>query len=198
MAYRQFTLDTLKEKFAIKKQNTKLFKNIKKIKPTDILVKSIQRADELPLTTEKSKSEFLISPVLLELWSINDKKFTFFSGEQLNADKSKGLNGECDFLLSKVPSYTYVQAPIFTVVEAKNDIIQDGYGQCGAQMLGARIFNEKHKKTTTKKIYGCVSNGESWRFMLLENNDLHIDLGNYSINDLQELLGVLQYIVDVS
>jgi hypothetical protein len=61
--------------------------------------------DSLPVAiatgSEKARSELIISPVLMEVRKILQQRISFFSGEELNVDESVGLNGTCDFLLSR-------------------------------------------------------------------------------------------------
>ena len=46
-------------------------------------------------------------------------------------------------------------------------------------------------------VYGCVTNAFEWVFLKLEDELVTIDNHRYSINDLPELLGALQNIIDV-
>jgi hypothetical protein len=70
-----------------------------------------------------------------------------------------------------------------------------GLEQCAAQMLGARVYNQKHKNPI-ETIYGCVTTGTEWQFLLLENNIFWVDTNRYYLNNLPQLLGILQTIVD--
>ncbi len=81
------------------------------------------------------------------------------------------------------------------MIEAKKGDIELGLGQCAAQMLGCRLFNEQ-KDNPIRTIHGCVSNGDDWQFMKLEDHILHIDQNRYYINELGKILGVFQRIVD--
>ena len=122
-----------------------------------------------------------------------------FSGENLLGDKSKGLNGECDFILSKSPKTLDLGAPIINITEAKQGDIENlkSQSQAAAQLLGARLFNEHHG-ITTNTIYGACTSGFTWVFLKLENNEIVIDSDRYSTSNLPQLLGVLQTIIDLS
>ena len=61
--------------------------------------------------------------VLLEVRKLLKEKMSFFSGINLDVDKEKNLNGFCDFIISKSPEQFYLNAPIITIVEAKNENI---------------------------------------------------------------------------
>jgi hypothetical protein len=82
------------------------------------------------------------------------------------------------------------------LVEAKKDDIINTFGQCVAQMLGVRIYNQKDGNTI-ETIYGCVTTGIEWQLLKLENNIITIDIKLYSIKNLPELLGALQAVVNV-
>lgn len=69
------------------------------------------------------------------------------------------------------------------------------YGQCGAEMYAARLFNEQ-KNEPYRIIYGAVTDGYEWVFLKLEENTLFIDKERYYLRNLSELLGVLKTIMD--
>ena len=50
---------------------------------------------------EKARSEAIINPVLLEVRRILHNDISVFSGEEFNVDFNMGLNGYCDFLISR-------------------------------------------------------------------------------------------------
>lgn len=63
-------------------------------------------------------------------------------------------------------------------------------GQCAAQMAAAQIFNAR-KGQEQSAIYGAVSTGTNWKFMTLQNQLLKIDLTEYYITQLDQILGIL-------
>jgi hypothetical protein len=83
-----------------------------------------------------------------------------------NVYAARGLNGEGDFMLSASPVQSVITAPVVTVVEAKNDNINSGLGQCVAQMLASWLFDTE-RGVPVEKIYGAVSTGTVWRFLTL-------------------------------
>ena len=113
----------------------------------------------------------------------------------MNADSDKGLNGECDFIISKNTESYDINFPVIQIVEAKNNDIQIGIAQCAAQMVGAKIYNEQNE-TIVDTIYGCVTTGDDWLFLKLKNDILYIDKKKYYLNELGELLSIFQYIID--
>jgi hypothetical protein len=194
MAYSDFTLDDLERKFGIKNNKGKLFENISLIQPSQRLKEDLELAAELPLRSEKAKSESIVLPILIELRRRNNKYFTIYSGETLNGDELSGLKGECDFILAKdVNSYT-MNYPIMQVVEAKKNDIEEGIKQCAAQLLGAKKFNE-NKGVQLEKLYGCATTGDDWVFLTL-THEVCVDARKYYLTDIEELLGIFQSIID--
>ena len=194
MAFSDFSLEDLELKFGIKNYTAKLFDNIESLEPSQNLKENLQLAAELPLRSEKAKSEAIVFPILVEVRNRNDKFFTIYSGDILNADESRGLKGECDFILAKDVHSFSINYPIIQIVKAKKNDIDLGVPQCAAQLLGAKIFNEK-KGVQLEKIYGCVTTGDEWLFMKLEN-DLTVDEQKYYLVEINKLLGIFQQIID--
>ena len=142
-------------------------------------------------TTEKSKSELLTAPLMGEVREALHHRVSYFSGNDLSVDRDRGLSGACDFLISRSPVISVVQAPVAVIVEAKNDSIASGLGQCGAEMFAARIFNER-AGNVIPVIHGCVTTGLQWRFLTLEGDRFTVDLTQYSIPEqLTKVFGIL-------
>jgi hypothetical protein len=195
MAYTDFTFDDLETKFGIKNRSQPLFKKIVPVQPTHTLLQSLENAAELPIRSEKAKSETIVFPILLELRNTNDKYFTIYSGDSLNASVDDGLKGECDFILAKDTQSFSINYPIIQIVEAKKNDIEAGVPQCAAQLLGAKIFNEK-KNIQLDTIYGCVTTGDEWLFMKIQNKEIIIDTQKYYLVEINKILGAFQYIID--
>jgi hypothetical protein len=90
-------------------------------------------------------------------------------------DIEQGLNGICDFVISHSPEVLVITAPVIIIVEAKKENINAGLGQCIAEMVAARFFNE-HQNNEILVIYGVVTSGTNWKFLKLENQVVSIDL----------------------
>jgi hypothetical protein len=196
MSYSKFTLESVIQDFGLHEQTEKLFNNVRQFAPTEWLTKSLQKGKIMPAKSEKSRSELLIMPILLTIAEANEELITIFSGEFLDGDSSAGLSGECDFILSKSARSFSLKAPIFGIVEAKQNIIENSMGQCAAQMVGAQRFNAR-KGNEIPMVYGAVSNGDIWQFLSLDGIQLKIDTDKYYIDDLNQLLGVLQFIINI-
>ena len=131
----------------------------------------------------------LIAPILLEIRQIFDQKVGFFSGTEFNVDVEAGLNGFCDFLLTASSEIYEISSPVITLVEAKNENIKGGLGQCIAEMLAAQRFNAQHDQKFP--VYGVVTTGMIWKFLRLEEKTLWIDQEDYFIKEIDKLLGIL-------
>ena len=197
MSYKHFTLEKIVYDFNIELLNETLFESIKPIKMSEhyahTLAKGLKIA--LPTGSEKVRNELIVMPILLEVQDINNENFTIHSGVRFNVDRKKGLVGECDFILSLSKIQAFVETPIFSIVEAKKQNIEMGLGQCAAQMLAAQILNQQHDKEITT-IFGCVTTGNVWRFLKLQDTRLILDTDEYFIDDVDEILGVFQAIID--
>lgn len=192
-SYRYYKLEDLENICEISNETVaKLLINVAPVEPSEVLKIILERNLQIPLTNEKAKSEFVVAPILAEMWFIN-QRFKPLSGLTFNIEASKGLKGIADFLISAKPNASGLDSPIFCVFEAKNDAIEDWYGQCGAEMYAARLFNEK-KGNDIKIIYGAVTNGFTWLFLKLEGQTLFIDSQRYGTANLPQLLGAIQKI----
>jgi hypothetical protein len=179
MAYSDFTFTKLKNKYGIDQEETYLFNslNIKPFQLSQRLLDDIKDAEEMPLLTEKAKSESLIAPIIREL-KRNNPHITIFSGYTFNIENEPDLNGAPDFLISAKPRIVEPQNPIFCIFESKNKAPEEGFAQCAAEMYAARLFNQQNN-TPYQTIYGAVTNAFDWIFMKLENNVVLIDKKRY-------------------
>jgi hypothetical protein len=60
-------------------------------------------------------------------------------------------------------------------------------------MLAAQAFNIKQQQPIVA-IFGTVTSGTLWRFLKLENQNLTVDLTDYAIAPIEQLLGILHSI----
>ncbi len=169
-----------------------LFSDVKPIEPSLRLKETLDESLELAtsISTKKARSELIITPILLELRRTFNNKIGYFSGNTFNIDESKNLTGACDFLLSASSNQSLVTAPVLTLVEAKDNDNRIGLGQCVAQMVAAQIFNTR-KGLEPQIVYGAVSTGTNWKFMMLQEQLVKIDLTEYFITQINQILGIL-------
>lgn len=194
MPYSDFTLARIKTQFGITNQRASLFNNIEPVAPSEKLQFDLDEASHLLVRSEKAKSEWIVAPILREVRAESGRYLTIYSGEFLDVDSEKGLNGECDFILAKDINTYDINYPIVQLVEAKRGEIEAGIPQCAAQMVGAMFFN-KRNETPVDRLYGCVTTGLVWQFMQLENGVLSIDETVYALTDVDILLGVFSQII---
>ncbi len=196
MSYSKFNYKRTRSELGIMEKNIVLFPQTTPIQPTEWLQNGLKRSKMIALFSEKSRSEAIVLPILLEIHELNIDKFSVYSGAVLNADDTRSLNGECDFILSSGEQSFEIETPLFCLIEAEDNDIEKNIPQCIAQMEGARVYNEKEGKFLDV-IFGCVTTGTEWQFLKLENKTCFIDEKRYYINDLPALLGVLQKIIDI-
>ncbi|MCC5639347.1 hypothetical protein LC593_26695 [Nostoc sp. CHAB 5844] len=193
MAYSDFSLTKFKKDFNINiEEQNDLFFNIEPVQISEKLKTMLEETTELALAinTEKARSEMIITPILLEIRRSANYQISLFSGTDFNVDVEKGLNGYCDFVISRSKEQLTINAPVIIIIEAKNENIKGGLGQCMAAMLAAQIFNER-EGNNIKTIYGAVTTGDIWKFLKLEGTNLFVDLNNYYIKELNKILGIL-------
>jgi hypothetical protein len=199
MPYSDFTLDQLERSFGIVETQTHLFdaNALSLPTPSDRLLADVSEGQELPVFSEKARSELLIMPVLREVRRQSDNFFNIFSGYQFEVDKERGLTGICDYLFTTHPRTNRIKSPVFCAVEAKSRSVEEGIAQAGAEMIAARLFNER-ENTPTPIVYGCVTNAYEWLFLKLDGDRLYTDTDRYFLDalNLPRLLGVLLTITD--
>jgi hypothetical protein len=190
-SYRYYKLANLKNICGIEQVDAdKMLLPVQYIPVSDFLQTTIDRNLNLPMLNEKAKSELLVMPILTEIWALN-RNFKPISGVTFNVEPSKGLKGVADFLISSNPNAREIEAPIVAIFEAKDDKLESWYGQCGAEMYAARLFNER-EGNNIHTIHGAITNGVSWQFLKLEGQTLFIDTQQYGIANLPQLLGAIQ------
>lgn len=197
MAFRDFSFPEVQQDFGLTLHDADLFAAAPPFPVRDEFAAFLRDGVALAVanSTEKAKSEFIIAPVLLELRRALGQSFSLFSGVEWAADASRGLNGSCDFIITKGESQYVLGAPYVAIAEAKNDIIRTGLGQCIAAMVAAQLCNQQARSPITT-VYGVVSTGSAWKFLRLRGSDLTIDVPEYYIDNLPKIMGVLKQIVE--
>jgi len=197
MAYSDFTLKKIKSELNIKiVEKNSVFSHIKSVEISGYLKDTLKRNIPLALAinTEKARSEMIIINILLEIKEKFSDKISLFSGIDFNVDKEKGLTGFCDFIFSNSPEQLYLDSPVITITEAKNENIVSGLGQCIAEMYASQIYNEKEGYDLSS-VYGGVTTGDEWKFVKLIKDTAYIDADNYYINDIEKIVGILTEMV---
>ena len=151
MAYSNFTLPDARAAFQLQEIDiARLFSRIEPMEPSDVLTTNLER--KIPLAaaigTEKAKSEMIVADVLVELRELLEHKISLFSGIDFNVDEENGLTGVCNFVISLSPVQFNLEAPIVILVEAKNDNLEVGLGQCVAEMVPHNALMPKREMTS--------------------------------------------------
>ncbi len=193
MAYSNFSLSKVKADFGLSTdEGHDLFAATPSLPPSPLLMAILK--EQLPLAsainTEKARSELVVMPVLMEVRRQLHNQVALFSGTSFDVEPAIGLEGRCDFILSRSPEQYYVAAPVLTIVEAKNESIPSGLGQCIATMVAARIFNQREGHAIDT-LYGAVTTGSHWKFLQLADHTAFIDTSDYFIKEIDKILGIL-------
>jgi hypothetical protein len=199
MAYSEFTLKKVRDDFGLTLvEGDRFLPEIAPVMPADYLVEFLQESLPLAVGTgsEKARSELIISPLLLEVRRQTQRQVSVFSGEDFTVDASVGLNGVCDFLISRSTEQMMIESPVVIILEAKKGDLKPGLGQCIAEMVAAQRFNTANQRDIPT-LYGAISNGTVWRFLKLEGTIVTLDLTEYSLNPVAQLLGTLVWMATI-
>ncbi len=197
MAYSDFTLAEVSRRLQVSiEEYPDLFPQVKEAPISLLLAETLRENTPLALAiqTEKARSELIIAPILVEVRKLMNHQISLFSGLDFTVNPEQGLNGVCDFIISRSPEQLFIKAPVLMIVEAKNENFKAGMAQCAAAMVAARLFNEQEGNGISV-LHGAVTTGNVWKFLKLEEQAVLIDQREYHINNLGEILGVLLSIV---
>ncbi|MDD1426973.1 hypothetical protein MEO94_21345 [Dolichospermum sp. ST_sed9] len=193
MSYSQFTLEQIKSEFGITfAEKVGFFASIPEQNYSQLLAETLEYNIPLALSinSKKSRSEMIVAPILIEIRKQLNNQVSLFSGKDFNVDPQRGLTGFCDFLISKSSEQLIIEAPIITLVEAKNDNIESGLAQCMAEMIAAQLFNQRRNQEINR-IYGLITTGSIWKFMQLEETTITIDLNEYFLVNIGKIIGII-------
>jgi hypothetical protein len=196
MAYSDFTIKKAQAAFQINLiEQSGLFSTIPPCAISAHLQETL--AENAPLAvsinTEKARSELIIAPVLVELRKQFHHRISLFSGVELTVDKD--LTGFCDFIISHSPEQFFLKSPLIVVVEAKNENMMNGLGQCIAELIAAQRYNEKEGNAIAG-VYGVVTSGNLWKFIKLAGDTAYLDLDDYGIKEITRIIGILGAMVE--
>jgi hypothetical protein len=196
MPYSSFTLAQVQRQFGLNVIKGVFFKDLPVLTPRDWLVNLLQESAPLAagLGTEKVRSELIVAPLLFEIRELLDRQIGLFSGADFTIDIDAGLNGVCDFLLTRSTNELIIEAPAIIIIEAKKGELISGWGQCTAEMIAAQKFNTANGQEVPT-IFGSVTTGTQWQFLKLTGKDLMIDVTEYSLDPLDRILGIFKWMV---
>lgn len=193
MAYNTFTLIQLEQKFGLQiRRQPGIFREVLPAEVSTRLQENLVEGTDLALLSgsEKARSEYLIAPVLAEVYRIAKDKTTLFSGVEFNINEGQGLSGFCDFLLTLAPMVLEVRAPVVSIVEAKKENISAGIPQCFAELVAAQIFNDRAEKPI-ETLYGVVTSGTDWQFLRLRDTEAIVDSDLYYLDNVEKIVGII-------
>lgn len=194
MAFSDFTLEMVQQRLGITTASADLFPALTDVVVPAWLLETLSRATPLALISEKSRSEFIVAPMLTAVRELVDTPLSIYSGQRLDVDPERGLVGECDFILAAAPPVPPLRAPVIVVVEAKKNDVESGLGQCVAQMMAAALFNQA-AEGSPRSVFGCVTTGEAWQFLRLGEGVAQIDRRRFYIDNPQGILAAMQAIL---
>lgn len=196
MAYSDFDLRRVQTDLGVTITQGSFIPNLAPVTPDRLLQATLD--ENLPLVLargkEKARSEWIISPVLTAVRRLLQQQISLFSGDEFNVDSALGLNGYVDFLISRSPQLLLIEAPVLCIVEAKKEDLNNGLGQCIAEMVAAQIFNTTNR-TPVSAIYGSVTSGTAWKFLQLQEKTVVVDLAEYPLPPVETILGILLWMV---
>lgn len=192
MPYTDFTLESVEAKFALTTALGDLFGDLPAAPVPAWLGEQLDRGRAVAaLVSEKARSEFLVAPILLACRGLVGGELAIYSGQRLDIDASQGLTGECDYILALTAPVPRLRAPLVTVLEAKRGDIELGLGQCVAQLLGARLFNERAGFAGGVS-YGVVTTGEAWQFLRLAGPAVTLHATRFYVDNLGAILAAFR------
>lgn len=144
-------------------------------------------------TSEASRSEIIISPLLREIYKNHYRRYSFWIQKSISYDGT--LSGTPDYIFSQRSKLgkTVLEKPIIIVVEAKKNDFDQGWGQCLAELVASQKINGNPQRV----VYGIVTDGNLWQFGRLIADTFTKNLGNFTIDKLPRLYGALEYLAQL-
>ena len=197
MAYSDFDLKTALKTFGLSDdRDTDLFAAIDPIPISEHLDGWLAQFAPVAvgINSEMARSTYIVTPILAEAIRRSGLEANVLPGVGFDVDRSQGLTGFCDYLISRSAEYYFVKSPVVAVVEAKREDLTAGFGQCAAEMVAIRLFNER-EESSIPEVFGCVTSGTVWRFLKLQDAILSIDRREYYLVDVSKILGILVNVI---
>jgi len=144
-------------------------------------------------SSEASRSEIIISPLLREVYKNHYADYSFWIQKKISYDST--LSGTPDYIFSRRSALgkTVLEKPIVIVAEAKKSDFEQGWGQCLAELIALQKINKNPKRA----VFGIVTDGNLWQFGKLVTDTFTKDSGNFTIDNLSEVYGALEYLVQL-
>ena len=143
-------------------------------------------------SSDETRRASLIFPILLEVYKAYVESYMLWICEPLAYDTI--LNGTLDYFISTRSALgkNVVGMPLVTVVMARKNDFEIGWGQCLAAMVASQKINTQNiKEHATFPVYGIVTDGISWQFGKLVGDTFTENLTLFSSGDLPRLFGAI-------
>ncbi|NEO79146.1 hypothetical protein [Moorena sp. SIO4G3] len=193
--------------------------------PPEIFLKDLEFYKETidVFSSEASRSEIIISPLLRELYKKYYQTYAFWIQKSIFYDQV--LSGTPDYIFSTKSELgkTVLEKPLVIIldavahggnpqdraaslIEAKKNDFQQGWGQCLAELvasqkiLGALSVGELNSPRVApqdiqRPVYGIVTDGNLWQFGRLQRDIFTQNIENFTIDKLSRLYGALDYLI---
>jgi len=141
-------------------------------------------------TSEASRTELIISPILREVYKSYHDKYSFWI--QKSIAYNERLSGTPDYIIAARSALgkTVLELPLVVVVEAKKNDFEQGWGQCLAELVTAQKINNN----VNVPVHGIVTDGELWKFGKLVRDIFVGNIDGYTVASLTRLFGALNFI----
>ena len=137
-----------------------------------------------------TRRSLLISHVLWTAVEAYDLGIFFEPPVEISKDETPNLphqlNGKYDCAIN-LNMIDFV-SPILSVVEVKPTQIAFGLGQCIAEMYATL------KKFNQNCVYGIITDGEVWKFLLMEDAQVTVNRRGYHVGSVAEIVDRVGYI----
>lgn len=196
--YRGYKVSDLKQMFQIEiRNNADLFRGLSPSRQeyAELQAEVTAMSSRLRLSTcdnEATRGSLLVSHILWKACEVNHLGVFFEPLVALQPEDTPNLphqlNGTYDGGVS-LDEIDFI-APIVAVVEVKRSRLAEGFGQCVAEMYATlKAFEQE-------KVYGIITDGDVWEFLLLEHEVLSVDAQNYHIRYVADIIDRIGYIAE--
>jgi hypothetical protein len=151
---------------------------------------SVLRIKSVTADNEATRKGLLVTPVVSEACFLFD--LGLFLEKELSVPKDKtpelphNLTGNHAISMD---IFDFI-CPVISVIEAKPSELSKGIGQCLSELVATlRIFKDQNQ------VYGIITDGEIWEFMLLTEKTLILDDKNYHVSNVNDIIERIGHIV---
>ncbi|MDM8527996.1 hypothetical protein QUF58_07250 [Anaerolineales bacterium HSG24] len=195
MAFSDFkTISEVQEKYKIKYTEDNFIVS-QELSPSDNFLDDFEfNKENIDIfTSEASRSEIIISPLLREVYKKHYQGYSFWIQKSISYDED--LSGTPDYIFSRRSELgkTVLETPIVIVAEAKKNDFQQGWGQCLAELIAVQKMNNNPQRA----VYGIVTDGNLWQFGKLIVDIFTKNPANFTIDNLSKVYGALESLVQL-